>query len=186
TLDAMLRELWRRSGAAQGAGGIDEADLLAVLQALGQRSFAPELQAWVHGTGELPLAELLGLFGVSWKEDAPVVAQRLGARIAESAGVLKLQSVLRGGAAERAGLAAGDELIAINGWRVRRADDLLPAGAFAGAADLLAAREQRLLSLRLETADPAPRGAVQLSPMPAPDAAAAARRAAWLGDEAKR
>ncbi|RZT95220.1 M61 family metallopeptidase [Rivibacter subsaxonicus] len=182
TLDGVLRELWRRSGAARGEGGINEADLLTVLQELGGRSFAPELQAWVHGTGELPLAELLGPFGVNWREEAPVVAQRLGARMADSAGVLKLQSVLRGGAAERAGLAAGDELIAVNGWRVRRADDLLPAGAFAGAAELLAARDQRLLTLRLEPANPAPGGAVQLSPMPAPEPAAADRRAAWLGE----
>ena len=185
TLDAVLRALWARSGAASGRGGITEADLLDVLQALAGRSFEAELQAWVHGTDELPLLALLARFGVVGKQDVPSVAQRLGARMADSAGVLKLQSVLRGGAAERAGLAAGDELLAVNGWRVRRADDLLPAGAFAGPADLLAARDQRLLTLRLQAHREPAEGAVQLTPMPAPEAAAAARRAAWLGAPAR-
>ena len=54
-------------------------------------------------------------------------------RVAESAltGV-KVTHVLRGGAAERAGLAAGDEMLALGGWRMRRLDDaaalLAPAG----------------------------------------------------------
>ena len=47
-------------------------------------------------------------------------------RVSESAltGV-KVTHVLRDGAGERAGLAPGDELIAVDGWRLRRLDDAL-------------------------------------------------------------
>ena len=36
-----------------------EADLLAVLQTLTGRDWQGEIAQWVHGTAELPLAELL-------------------------------------------------------------------------------------------------------------------------------
>lgn len=183
TLDAVLRALWERSDATRpGAGGITEADVRAVLREVGGRSFDRELDAWVHSTAELPVADLLKSVGAAAKEEAPMPAQRLGARLGEGAGTIKLQSVLRGSAAERAGLAAGDELIAVNGWRVKRAEDLVAAGAFDAAAELTASRDMRLLQLTLDATARAS-GAVQLSWL-ADDAAEAAvreRRDAWLG-----
>ncbi|MBC8058338.1 MAG: M61 family metallopeptidase, partial [Rhizobiales bacterium] len=117
TLDDVLRALW----AASGGGPIDEAQIGAALAQVGGRSYANELAAWVHGTDDLPLPGLLDSAGVDWHDDAATLAQRLGVRVGESAltGV-KVSQVLRGGAAERAGLSAGDELLAIAGWRVRR------------------------------------------------------------------
>ena len=175
TLDAVMRGLWSRSG----GGPITEADIAEVLQAVGGRSFAAELQRWVHGRDELPLQEALAALGVAWSEDAPTPAQRLGARLAESGGVLKLQSVLRGGAAERAGLAAGDELVALDGWRLRRIDDLAALQAFERPLPLLAARDQRLLSLTLPAA-PRAMGAVKLATDPQADGTVRALREAWL------
>src|SRR2546429_7067477 len=55
-----------------------EADVLAVLQDLGGRSFAPEITQWVHGTDDLPLAELLAAHGVQAKAEPAQTAQRLG------------------------------------------------------------------------------------------------------------
>ena len=119
-LDDVMRELWKR-----GAGGpIDEADIAAALETVGGRAYASELEAWVHGRDELPLRGLLEAAGVEWQESAATLAQRLGLRVTESAltGV-KVSHVLRGGAAEAAGLAPGDELLAVQGWRLRRLDD---------------------------------------------------------------
>jgi hypothetical protein len=36
---------------------------------------------------------------------------------------VQVKSVLAGSAAARAGLSAGDELLAVDGWRIRRLDD---------------------------------------------------------------
>lgn len=174
SLDAVMRGLWARSA----GGPVSEADIAAVLAEVGGRSYAKELAAWVHGTAELPLREALAAFGVRWGKDKPTLAQRLGARLSDSGGVLKLQSVLRGGAAERCGLAAGDELIGLDGWRLRRIDDLALLGAFEQPQPVLVARDQRLLTLTL----PAARveGAVHLGLDPQADAAVGALRSAWL------
>jgi predicted metalloprotease with PDZ domain len=175
TLDDVMRGLWARSG----GGPIAETDIAEVLAEVGGRSLARELAAWVHGTGELPLQPLLAKFGVAWSEEPPVLAQRLGARLSDSGGLLKLQSVLRGGAAERAGLAAGDELVALDGWRIKRIDDLSALRACERPMPLLAARDQRLLELTLPAAQAS--GAVTLVPEAQADAVGRARRQAWLG-----
>jgi predicted metalloprotease with PDZ domain len=178
SLDAVMRTLWARGG---GTGGpIAEADIGAALAAVGGRGFESELADWVHGRGELPLRALLAALGVAWSEDAPTLAQRLGARTTDSGGSLKVSAVLRGGTAERAGLAAGDELLALDGWRLRRLDDLAVLGAFERALPLLAARDQRVMALTLPAASVG--GAVTLAAATLGDAAAVRRRADWLGN----
>ena len=184
SLDAVLRSLWRSSG----GGPIGEDDIAAAVREAGGRRhgarLAADLRAWVHGTGDLPLAALLGAAGVDWRAQPPTLAQRWGLRASESplTGV-KTTAVLRGGAAERAGLAAGDELLAVDGWRLRRLDDaaaLLDLADPRATAELVVARDQRLRTLRLHTAGDAGAGAVQLVAQDKPRAAALALRRAWL------
>ena len=179
TLDDVMRALW----AASAGGPIAEAQIAAALQQVGGRSYASELAAWVHGTGELPLPALLGRFGVDCTSEPATLAQRVGVRVSESAltGV-KVAQVLRGGAAEAAGLSAGDELLAVAGWRVRRLEDALRVLNVGAATELLVARDQRVLRLALVVpAEEAPGpGALALKPAAAPAKPAAALRKAWL------
>ena len=193
TLDDVMRALW----ASSGGGPVTEADIGAALQQVGGRSFDVELAAWVHGTGELPVRSLLEGVGVDWKFDAATLAQRLALRVNESplTGV-KVTQVLRGGAAERAGFSAGDELIAVNGWRIRRLEDALRVLVVGEPTLVLVARDQRVVSLSLTVpdeggpADVQP-GNVVLSPRPevgATDAQHASQhqlqhqlQKAWLG-----
>ena len=175
TLDAVMRRLWDLS---QG-GPIGQDDILAALQALSGRSMAREIQAWVHGTEDLPLLPLLQSHGVECTHEAPTAAQRLGARLSENAGVLKVQAVMRGSAAERAGLAAGDELLAFEQWRLRKPEDLALLGAHARAGSLLVCRDQRLHTLALD-ATAKQQGAVTLTAPAKPGAEALRRRNRWL------
>jgi predicted metalloprotease with PDZ domain len=177
SLDAVMRRLWVRSA----GGAIDEADIAQALQQVGGRTFAAELAAWVHGTGELPLQRLLAQAGVAWVEEGADLAAELGLRVSESAlGGVQVKSVLRGSAAERAGLCAGDELLAVDGWRLRRLDDarawLAPGRPF----ELTLVRDQRLRRLAV-TPPPQPARGVQLKLAAAPTPAAGALRQAWLG-----
>ena len=194
TLDGVMRALW----AASAGGPIDEAQIAAALQQVGGRSYATELAEWVHGTDDLPLRALLEHAGVAWSDETPTLAQRLGLRVSESAltGV-KVVNVLRGGAAEGAGLAAGDELLAVDGWRLRRLDDALRVLQAGRPAALLVARDQRVQTLALHLpADPpggggaggvggvggaGGAGGVALTLAAAPAKPAAALRKAWLG-----
>jgi predicted metalloprotease with PDZ domain len=161
TLDDVMRALWQRCK----AGPMREADFAEVLQALGQRSFAPELARWVHGREELPLEALLQQHGVSVLQEPAQLAQRLGLRVndGENQG-LQIKTVLRGGAAEQAGFAPGDEWLGLEpaggakprpagqadgGWRMSRLDDLLLYAGTAKKVIALVARDKRLLRLEL-------------------------------------
>jgi predicted metalloprotease with PDZ domain len=180
SLDDVMRTLW----AASRGGPIAEAQIAEALQRIGGRSYADELAAWVHGTDDLPLPRLLERAGVDWQAEPATLAQRVGLRVSESALTgIKVSQVLRGGAAEQAGLAAGDEVLAIAGWRVRRLDDALRVLRADAAQPWLVARDQRVLALplRLPAAAAPAAGAIALKPAAAPAKPAAALRKAWLG-----
>ena len=153
TLDAVMRGLWQRCN----AGPMAEADLAAVLQDLAGRSFAPELAAWVHGTDELPLKALLQATGVSVFEDPAQWAQALGLRVAENHAV-QVKAVLRGGAAESAGMAAGDEWLGVEvgagkaatSWRISKLDEVIFYAGKASQTMAVVARDKQLLKLPLE------------------------------------
>jgi predicted metalloprotease with PDZ domain len=160
TLDDVMRGLWRRCK----AGPLREADVAEALKEVGGRSFAPELARWVHGRDahdEPPLKALLQEHGVTVLEEPAQLAQRLGLRVSETQGV-QIKTVLRDGAAERAGFAAGDEWLGIQavatrgapsatrGWRLGKLDDLLLYAAPGKKVQALVARDKRLLRLALQ------------------------------------
>lgn len=156
TLDDVMRALWRR---CQG-GPMTEDDFAAALRQVGGRDFGAEIAAWVHGTDDLPLPALLARHGVTLHEEKAPLAQALGLRVNEGAGGITLKTVLAGGAAEAAGLAAGDEWLGIevpatargqpaSAWRLRQLDDLPLYAGPARQLTALVARDQRLLRLPL-------------------------------------
>lgn len=178
TLDDVMRALWART---QG-GPMLEADLLAVLATLGQRDFAADIAQWVHSTDELPVTALLARHGIQVHQEPDQVAQQLGLRVKESNGLF-IQQVLRGGPAEKAGFASGDEWLSIEApsgaarpqggpWRIHTLDDMTLYGGNAKKLNCLVARDKRLLQLTLTL--PAASHAVRLS---VADAAKAER---WL------
>ena len=146
TLDDVMRALWKRCA----GGPMTEADLRAELASLAGRSFDNELDQWVHSTAELPLAELLAAHGVALKPEQPQLAQRLGLRVTENHSV-KLKTVLRGGPAEKAGMAAGDEWLGLQvqgqGWRIARLEDVAFYAGAATQVTAVVARDGRLLQL---------------------------------------
>ena len=149
-LDEVMRALFKRCK----GGPMSEADLLDVLQLLAGRSLAPELAQWVHSTDTLPLQPLLERHGVAVHADPSHMAQRLGLRVAE-AGSIVVKTVLRGGAAEKAGFCAGDEWLGVElpgereGWRLQKLDDLVLYAGSQLRMTALVSRDKRLLRLPL-------------------------------------
>ena len=152
TLDAVMRALWKLCK----AGPMSEDDLYTVLQQLSGRAWTQEIGLWVHSTQELPLKHLLEQHGVAVLEEPAQIAQALGLRVTESSGI-QIKAVLRGGAAESAGFAAGDEWIGMDvapkatggGWRLMRLDDLALYALPGQAVTALVSRDRRLLQLPL-------------------------------------
>jgi predicted metalloprotease with PDZ domain len=157
TLDDVMRALWLRCK----AGPMREADFAEELAAAGHRPYAAELARWVHGRDELPLKALLQHHGVAVLEEPAQLAHRLGLRVGESQGMVQVKTVLRGGVAERAGFAAGDEWLGLEpatkaaaqgmngGWRMSRLDDLTHYAGDAKKVIALVSRDKRLMRLEL-------------------------------------
>jgi len=178
SLDEVMRGLWQRSD----GGPISEADIVEVLGAVAGRSLARALNDWVHGTDELPVAELLQAFGVELRPERAGFAAGLGLRLSEQAvSGVQVQAVLADSAAAAAGLAAGDELLAVDGWRIRRLDDALAWVGSDQPFDLLLVRDQRVLTRRVKPdALSALAHTVSLHLHDKPGRAVAERRRAWF------
>jgi predicted metalloprotease with PDZ domain len=149
TLDDVMRALWARCM----AGPMSESDFAAVLKELGGRAFTREIAAWVHGTKELPLEDLLRSQGIQVLQEPAQWQQRLGLRASETGGSVVLKNVLRGGPAEAAGMAANDEWVGIEvagqAWRLSKIDDLPMYAGGHRKLTVLVARDRRLLKLEL-------------------------------------
>jgi predicted metalloprotease with PDZ domain len=153
TLDTVMRGLWKRCK----AGPMREQDLLDELQAVTGRSWAAEIQRWVHSTQELPLRELLSAHGITLDAETSGMAQRLGLRVSETAGGVQVKAVLRASAAEAAGLAAGDEWLGLEvgargqggSWRLNKLDELSALLGRERQLIALVSRDKRLLRLPL-------------------------------------
>ena len=167
TLDEVMRELWHTSG---DGGPIRETDVARALKRVGKRAFDSELQHWVHGTADLPVQTLLEQAGVKVMLDKTPLAQQLGLRVSEANGLV-LKNVLRGGAAEAAGMAAGDEWLGVEfappkrgqpaeAWRIHRLEEVNQLRGQREKLTALVSRDKRLL--RCAMAWPSPAMAVKL------------------------
>jgi len=180
SLDDLMRRLWK----ACPGGALTEQTVLDQVEALGGAALAEDLRSWVHGRGDLPLDAALDAAGVARAEEKLTWSGALGLKLSEGPiSGSQVKTVLRGSAAAEAGISAGDELLAVDGWRIRRLDDAQQWVAEGQPFELTLVRQQRLRSLIVRpTATPALARTVALAPQSRPSPAAAALRRGWLGD----
>jgi predicted metalloprotease with PDZ domain len=127
SLDDVMRLMWTRYGrdfyATHGGPGTDqrgvpEDGFASLLREATGVSLGTTLSTWVNGTGDLPLARLLAPFGVNLTLAATDATPTLGMRVAQRGADLTVATAYSGGAAHRAGLSAGDVVVACDGLRV--------------------------------------------------------------------
>ena len=121
SLDDVMRLLWQRFGRDFYRGkpvGVEESEIEAIFAEATGVQLGELFAEAVHGTRDLPLDTLLAPFGVTL---APELEKNgkpsLGARVRGGADCT-LAAVHDGSAAQKAGLSAGDVLIALDGLRV--------------------------------------------------------------------
>ncbi|HVL48356.1 MAG TPA: PDZ domain-containing protein [Candidatus Thermoplasmatota archaeon] len=199
SLDDVFRLLWERHGRTG----------VPILEPDGWRAVAEEatgldLRAFfadhVAGREELPLEEALATVGwtleAKFPEDDTKKIEKgeeagpgasLGVILKGDAHAVVVKSVLAGAAGDRAGLAPDDEIVALDGFRLRKEDDLkkrlkerLPGDVVA----LTLARRDEIVPLDVELGDNPPE---KHAVTPAKRETAAHRRArrAWLAPLAK-
>ena len=125
SLDVVMRSLWERYGTT--GVGVPEDGIETVASEVAGRDLHEFFARYVRGTEDPPLAELLSRFGIGFNLRAAASAGDAGGKPARNesglrctlgvklATDLKLQHVYSGSAAERAGLAPGDTLVALDG-----------------------------------------------------------------------
>ncbi|HEY1608562.1 MAG TPA: PDZ domain-containing protein [Paraburkholderia sp.] len=184
SLDDVMRLLWKRYGRDFYRGkpvgvGEDEVDAL-IAEATGV-DLGSLFDDAVRGTRDLPLAALFEPFGIALDGEAEKGTRpSLGARLRGGADAT-LAVVHDGGAAQKAGLSAGDVLIALDGLRVTGSNlDALLARYQPGAkVDVHAFRRDELRVARLSLDGPE----VARYKLSVADQRAASRtlRERWLG-----
>lgn len=192
SLDDLMRLLWQRFGKhfygadgriAADARGVAENELPALIAEATGLDLSSQLRQWVDGTVDLPLARLLEKAGVSLTlRRADHAGAALGLRVSESGARLRITTVYTDSPAQRAGLSAGDELVAVGGLR---ADVATLKAAIArrrrGAQlELHAFRRDELMRVEIEIGEAATSEA-KLVLAPSARSSAVKLRTAWLG-----
>jgi predicted metalloprotease with PDZ domain len=186
SLDDVMRALWQRYGVdfygdGRDAGrGVTEAELEELFDEVTGLKLKRTLDRYTRGTDDLPLAKLLAPFGVEMADQRKNAKPGLGVRATREGNDCKLANVYEGGAAHRAGLSAGDLLVAIDGLRVSATnlDTLLARYRIGDSVTLHAFRRDELLSFAVKLrADDAPQMALTVQPK---TAGASRLRTAWL------
>jgi predicted metalloprotease with PDZ domain len=133
SLDHLMQALWERHGRPDV--GVGEGDIEALAQEITGLDLAGFFDDALRGTGELPLPELLQELGIGYRlraarngadkggvakgEEQPARQEPvLGAMVRDERGDARIAVVFDGGAAQEAGLSAGDVVVAVDGLRV--------------------------------------------------------------------
>jgi predicted metalloprotease with PDZ domain len=179
SLDDLMRALWQRHG--QTGLGVPEDGLYALAAEIGGAAVGRWLQALVEGTDELPLEVWLRRFGVSLGWEAASPAPGIGVRTTTEADGVKIANVFDGGAAQAAGLSAGDVIIACDGLKVTAGnfDKLLARRVAGGMLVIHAFRRDELMCFEL-TLQAAAVDTAKLELVARASKATEAQRKAWL------
>ncbi len=128
SLDDVMRRLW--SLYQENSDGVEERQIQQLVSEVAGSDLSELLERMIYQTDELPLQQLLqtvtvevnyrercGLQDKGGNEVKQVEMVSLGAMLKEGDGGLQIVSLSEQGAAQQAGLAAGDLILAINGIR---------------------------------------------------------------------
>jgi len=122
-----MRLLWKRHRQT----GYTNEDFLKIVQELAGKSVSDWLEQQLAWTEELDYQPFLDTYGLKWKpvdhpkdgpskegEPMPATTAHFGLELSNVAGKTQVDKVIRGGCANLAGVQAGDELLAMGGYRV--------------------------------------------------------------------
>ncbi|MBS0352515.1 MAG: M61 family metallopeptidase [Proteobacteria bacterium] len=179
SLDDLMRTLWQRHGLT--GVGVAEDGIFALAAELGGPALGRWLRELVEGTDELPLDVWLKRLGLTLTWEAPNSSPGLGVRTTADGDAVKLANVYDGGAAQAAGLSAGDVLVALDGLRVTNANlDKLLARRLAGETmHVHAFRRDELMEFEVEL-QAVPADTAKLTFAERSSGQAKALREAWL------
>ncbi len=182
SMDDVLRYLYHEY--YKTGSGVTEADIQSALEKFAGHSLDSFFKAYVHGTDTLDMEKYLLYAGVQLQQThAAPQYQTLGIHTDESASGILVKNVIKGTPAYRAGLNAGDELLAIDTFRIRTTEDMatiLNYGNSDSVVKILISRQGILRSIDVQ---PEPNGEYIFRYRIAPANKLQEKvREAWLGE----
>jgi len=195
SLDDVMIECWNRYG--ESGKGMPERGLESIARSVTGLELEDFFDRFVRGTAELPLTGLLKAVGINARfhqaansKDAGGKAQKddfspppwLGALLTQKGSASRFAVVHSGSPAEQAGIAPGDEAVALDGLRLTAAnlDSRLRDHHEGDAVTLTVFRDHSLMRHRV-TLGRAPEDTCYLEADPDTDGATQEEQAAWLG-----
>ncbi|MCI0517905.1 MAG: PDZ domain-containing protein [Woeseiaceae bacterium] len=194
SLDDVMKECWRRYGETGVA--MPERGFESVAASVSGTELGDFFERYVRGTSDLPLRQLLEevgvVYGLRQAEDAKdsggtaprserVTKAWFGASLANRAGKNLVANVQAASPAERAGLAPGDELVALDNLKltVANADALMRDYREGDVVTISVFRGDELMRFSVTLKTP-PEDTCYLTMAENPSQAVLARRKAWL------
>lgn len=194
SLDDVMKECWSQFG--ETGKGMPERGLESIARSVTGLELADFFDRFVRGTGELPLAGLLKTVGVDMRlrqavdgkdaggkpaRDAARSAPWLGAALSSRDGRSRFVRVHAGSPAEKAGIAPGDEAVALDGLRLTAGniDRRLRDHREGDAVTVTVFRDHNLMRHRV-TLEPAPEDTCYLLLDDEADSSVGDERKRWL------
>jgi predicted metalloprotease with PDZ domain len=194
SVDDVMMACWQRWG--DSGEGMPENGFEAVAAEVSGLALDDFFNASVRGTGELPLDSLLHTHGIQYHvraasgandkggqklDDSKQRSVWLGAALVETNGKSTFSAVMNGGPAELAGIAPGDEAVALDGLQLTASnvDSRLKAYRDGDELDLVVFRGDELLTTRIRLAS-APLDTCYLELVEDVELEVESRRIAWL------
>jgi predicted metalloprotease with PDZ domain len=183
SLDEVMAYLWEAHGKDERP--VPEDAMQSIFERVAGVPLGDLFDSWIRSAAEVDCAESLAHVGLkierSARSDGP--ASSLGLRVRADGGRAVVASVLRDSAAWRAGLAAGDEIVAVGGSRVEgtNVEATLRARAPDDEVEVTIARDGRLLAKRA-TLDASKKDRVKITADRHASPVARQAFAAWLGE----
>lgn len=181
SLDDVMRQMWQRFGMEEV--GFTPEQLKDVIESVAQTDLSEFFNRYIDGTDELPFDEYLEPFGLRLSAiGSEEAVPHLGANVNADNGKTMIQFVEAASPAAMAGINAGDELLAINGWRVtaEQLSDRLKDYHVGDTVELSVFHQDELLTLPVTLGEPRP-SRYQIVPVEKPSDSQKQNLIGWLG-----
>ncbi|WP_309742838.1 M61 family metallopeptidase [Chamaesiphon sp. OTE_20_metabat_361] len=181
SFDDVLVTMWEQFGKAEI--GFTEIQLKQIIESIADRDLTEFYDRYIHGIEELPFNEYLAPFGI---ELQPVEASMpyLGINVKTEHGKEAIKSVAAHSPAQLAGIDPGDELLAIDGYKITadKLNDRLKSYQPGQEISVSFFHADRLMSVSIVLATPQPQQ-YQLRSIEQPDKRQHQLFKAWAGGD---
>jgi predicted metalloprotease with PDZ domain len=182
SLDDVMRHMWEQFG--QPEVGYTRDQLKTVFESVANTDLTSFWASYIEGTDELPYNKLLEPFGLALTVSELSSTPYLGLTTKTEYGATLINFVETGSPAEQAGLEPGDELVALNGYRVRteQIGDRLQSYSAGDILELSVFHQDVLCQRHVTLSEPVP-VRFEIQPLAEPTPQQQDRFRQWLGVE---